>query len=52
MLLASVDLGPVAAQAHGNELSRLQASSKTENSVVTTGSNKHYLRRLPLLMVF
>ena len=38
MLSAPVDLGPVGAQAR-NEPGRLQASSKIENSVVTTGSN-------------
>ena len=38
ILLAPVDLGPVGAQAR-NEPDRLQASSKIENSVVTTGSN-------------
>ena len=42
MLSAPVDLGPVGAQACGNELGRLQASSKIENSVVTTGSNNWY----------
>ena len=39
MLSAPMDLGPVGAQARGNEPSRLQASSKIVNSVVTTGSN-------------
>ena len=39
MLSAPVDLGPMGAQAHGSELDRLQASSKIENSVVTTYSN-------------
>ena len=42
MLSAPVDLGPVGAQARGNELGRLQASSKIVNSVVTTGSNNWY----------
>jgi len=42
MLSAPVDLGPVGAQARGNELGRLQASSKTVNSVVTIGSNNWY----------
>jgi hypothetical protein len=42
MLSAPVDLGPVGAQARGNEPGRLQANSKTENSVVTTGSNNWY----------
>ena len=41
MLSALVDLGPVGAQAR-NEPGRLQASSKIENSVVTTGSNNWY----------
>ena len=41
MLLAPVDLGPMGAQAR-NEPGRLQASSKIENSVVTTGSNNWY----------
>jgi hypothetical protein len=36
MLSAPVDLGPVGAQTH-IETGRLQASSKIENSVVTTG---------------
>ena len=39
MLSALVDLGPVGAHAHGNKLDRLQASSKIENSVATTGCN-------------
>ena len=38
MLSALVDLGPMGAQAHGNE----QANSKIENSVVITGSNNWY----------
>jgi hypothetical protein len=38
MLSAPVKLGPVGAKARGNE----QASSKIENSVVTTGSNNWY----------
>ena len=38
-VVASLDLGPVGAQARGNELVQLQASSKIENSMVTTGSN-------------
>ena len=42
MLSAPVDLGPMGAQAHGNEPGRLQASSKTVNSVVTIGSNNWY----------
>jgi len=42
MLSAPVDLGPVGVQARGNESGRLQASSKIENSVVTTGSNNWY----------
>ena len=41
MLSAPEDLGPVGAQAR-NEPGRLQASSKIENSVVTTGSNNWY----------
>jgi hypothetical protein len=41
MLSAPVDLEPVGVQAH-IELGRLQASSKIENSVVTTGSNNWY----------
>ena len=41
MLSAPVDLGPVGAQAR-NEPGRLQASSKIENSVVTTGSNSDH----------
>jgi hypothetical protein len=40
MLSTPVDLGPVGAQARDNKSGRLQASSKTENSVVTTGSNR------------
>ena len=47
MLSALVDLGPVGAQARGNEPGRLQASSKIENSVVTTGSNNWYQSRYP-----
>jgi hypothetical protein len=39
MLSAPVDLGPMGAQARGNEPNRLQVSSKIVNSVVTTGSN-------------
>ena len=42
MLSAPVDLGPMGVQARGNESGRLQASSKIENSVVTTGSNNWY----------
>jgi hypothetical protein len=42
MLSAPMDLGPVGAQAHGSNPGRLQASSKTVNSVVTTGSNNWY----------
>ena len=41
-VVAPVDLGPMGAQAHGNEPGRLQASSKIENSVATTGSNNWY----------
>jgi hypothetical protein len=41
MLSALVDLGPVGVQAH-NKSGWLQASSKIENSVVTTGSNNWY----------
>ena len=39
MLSAPVDLRPMGAQTRGNEPDRLQASSKIENSMVTTGSN-------------
>jgi len=42
MLSAPVNLEPVGAQARDNEPGRLQTSSKTENSVVTTGSNNWY----------
>ena len=42
MLSAPVDLGPVGVQARGSEPGQLQASSKTVNSVVTTGSNNWY----------
>jgi hypothetical protein len=45
MLSAMVDLGLVGALAR-NELGRLQASSKIENSVVTTGSNSRRSRTL------
>ena len=44
---APVDLGPVGAQARGNELGRLEASSKIENSVVTTSSNNWYQSQYP-----
>jgi len=47
MLSAPVDLGPVGAQARGNEPGRLQVSSKIENSVVTIGSNNWYRSRYP-----
>jgi hypothetical protein len=40
MLSAPVDLGPMGAHTRGSELGRLQASSKTVNSVITTGSNR------------
>ena len=42
MMSDPVNLGPVGAQARGNEPVRLQASSKTMNSVVTIGSNNWY----------
>jgi hypothetical protein len=44
MLSAPVDLKPVEAQTR-IERGRLQASSKIENSVVTTGSNNWYRSR-------
>ena len=42
MLSTPMDLGPMGAQARGNDLDRLQASSKIKNLVVTTGSNNWY----------
>ena len=42
MLSTPVDLGHVGVQARGSEPCRLQASSKTVNSVVTTSSNSWY----------
>jgi hypothetical protein len=39
MLSAPMDPGSCGAQAHGREPGRLQANSKIENSVDTTGSN-------------
>ena len=42
MLSTPMDLGPMGAQARGNDLDRLQASSKIKNSMVTTGSNNWY----------
>jgi hypothetical protein len=42
MLSASVDPGSCGAQARGSEPGRLQANSKIENSVDTTGSNNWY----------
>ena len=52
-VVAPLDLGPVGAQAHGNEPGRLQASSKIINSVVTIGSNtfKILLLQVPYIII-